>query len=136
MKLLCFLTFGFYSKCTFLRLQHFISPSAYPINSFFFSVVVCIYKNHVFDETFFLLAIVAMITEKCIFPISMANFLTEKSLHQIMQLVNPDYPWNKWNQGVSCSPSLRSETLIIDSKWISIFFFIFNTICYHVAQRI
>ena len=63
MKLLYFLTFGFFSKCTFLRLWHFISPSFYPINSIF-SVAVCIYKTHVSDQAFSLLAIVAVITEK------------------------------------------------------------------------
>ena len=47
-------------------LQHFISPSTYPINSFFL-VAVCIYKTNVSDEAFFLLAIVAMITEKTYF---------------------------------------------------------------------
>ena len=61
----------------------------------------------------------------------MATFVREESLNQIMQLINPDYPWKKWNQikstdknwhkGVSCNPSL--ETLVTDSKWISIFFF-------------
>ena len=63
MNLLCFLTFGFFPKCISLKLRHFISPSTYLIKSIF-SVVVCIYNNHVFDEAFFLLAIVAMIAEK------------------------------------------------------------------------
>ena len=79
MKLLCFSTFGFFSKCTFLRLQHFICPSTYPINSIF-SVVVCIYKIRVFDEVFFLLAIVAMITEKMYFSYLHGNLLLGKNL--------------------------------------------------------
>ena len=66
MKLLWFSTFGLFSKYTFLMLQHFILPTAYQINSIF-SVVVCIYTIHVFDEIFFLLGIVAMITEKMSF---------------------------------------------------------------------
>ena len=36
-----------------------MSPSTYPINSIF-SVVVPIYKNHVFDEAFFLLALLLL----------------------------------------------------------------------------
>ena len=66
MKLLWFSTFGLFSKYTFLMLQHFILPTAYPVNSIF-SVVVCIYTIHGFDEVFFLLAIIAMITEKISF---------------------------------------------------------------------
>ena len=66
-------------------LRHFISPTTYPINSIF-SVVVYIYNFHIFEE-----AVVATITEKYIFPISMATFVSEKS-RQIMQLINPDYP--------------------------------------------
>ena len=61
-----FLTFGFFSRCTFLSLEHFISPTTYPFKSVL-SVVLCIYKIHVFDEALFLLAIVAMITEKMSF---------------------------------------------------------------------
>ena len=66
MKLLYFSTFGFFSKCKFLKLRHFISPTTYPVNSIF-SGVVFIFKIHVFDEAFFLLAIVAMITENVFF---------------------------------------------------------------------
>ena len=40
---------------------HFLSPSAYPINFFF--AVMHMYKIHVFDEAFFFLAEVAMITD-------------------------------------------------------------------------
>ena len=59
--MLCFLTSGpLISKCTFLRLQHFFSPSTCSINSIF-SVVIGIYKIHLFDEAFFLLPTVAMI---------------------------------------------------------------------------
>ena len=36
-----------------------MSPSTYPINSIF-SVVVPIYKNHVFDEAFFLLVLLLL----------------------------------------------------------------------------
>ena len=76
-EILCFLTFEFFSKCTFLRLRHFISCSTYPFNSFF-SEVVWIYKNHVFDEAFFLLAIVAMITEKMYFSYFHGNICKRK----------------------------------------------------------
>ena len=65
-KIVMFFNFWVFSKYSFLRLRHFISPSTDPLHSFF-SVVVCIYKIHVFDEAFFLLAIVATITEKMSF---------------------------------------------------------------------
>ena len=42
---------GFFSKYTFLRLQHFFSLSGYPINS----VPVHINKIHAFDKAFILL---------------------------------------------------------------------------------
>ena len=90
----CFEIIGFSSKCTFLRFQHFILPSTYPINSFF-SVVVCIFKIHVFDEAFSVLTIIAMITEKITFSYFHSNFIREKSLHKIMQIINSDYPWKK-----------------------------------------
>ena len=48
----------FISKCIFLRLRHFFSPSAYPINS-----ILPVYKIHDFDEAFLLLAAVAMMNE-------------------------------------------------------------------------
>ena len=41
----------FFSKCTFLRLRHFVLPISYPINSIF-SLAVRICKIHVFDEAF------------------------------------------------------------------------------------
>ena len=62
-------------KCTFLRLRHFISSSIYPINSIFFSGSI---KNHVSDETFSLLAIVAMITEKMYFSYFYGNIYKRK----------------------------------------------------------
>ena len=65
----------------------FILPSTYPINKIF-SVVVCLYKNHAFDERFLLLAIVAMVTEKMYFC----------------------------HKDVSCSRSLKSGILVTDSK--------------------
>ena len=85
-----FLTFGFFSKCTSLRLRHFIPPSTDLLYSIC-SVVACIYKIYVFDEAFFLLAIVAVITERCIFSISMATFVREnlfiKSCNLLIQII-------------------------------------------------
>ena len=47
---ICFLIFGnFFSECTFLRLSHFFLASCL-FNQLNFSVVVHIYKIHVFDE--------------------------------------------------------------------------------------
>ena len=77
MELLCFLTFGFFSKCPLLRLRHFISPGTDQINSIF-SVVVFICKNHVFDKAFFLDAIIAMITEKKYFSYFHDNLCKRK----------------------------------------------------------
>ena len=128
-----------------MKLRHFISPSTYPVNSIF-SVVVCIYKNRVFDEAFLLLAIVAMITEKMYFSYFHGNLCRRKipsSNHvayqsrQSLEKMESDW-WSllKKNRckGMSCSPSLKSDTLVADSKWI--FFLSFTNICYHVAQRI
>ena len=72
-----FLNFGFFSKCIFFRLRDFVSPSTYPINSIF-SVVVCIYKNHDFDEVFFVFAIVAMVSEKMYFSYFRGNLFKRK----------------------------------------------------------
>ena len=48
-----FLTLGpFFSKHTFLTLQYFFSPSAFPVNVTFL-VVIWIYKIHVFEEVHF-----------------------------------------------------------------------------------
>ena len=128
MKLLCFLTFGFFQNVHFFRLRRFISPSTYPISSIF-PVVVCIYKNHVSYEVCFLSAIVGMITENMFFPISTATVPREKSLHQIMQLINPDYPWKIRNQ-IMFTEVKSSQRCILwpmtkvrdPSKWISIFY--------------
>ena len=61
-----FLTFGFFSKCTFLKLKHYILSST-SWSSQFFSLIVCIHKIHVFDEAFFFLAIAAMATKNMSF---------------------------------------------------------------------
>ena len=140
MKLLCFLTFGFSSKCTFLRLRLFISPRSYLINSIF-RVVVCIYKNHVFDEAFLFLAIFAIMTEKMYFSYFHGNSCRRKihsSNHaayqsKLYRLSDKVY-WRKIvTKAYLCSLSLRLESLATDSKWISIFF---TTIYYHLAQSI
>ena len=83
-KLLCFLTFGFFSKCVFLWLRHFISLRTDPSYSIisvvvyilYISIYVCIIHvlNH---EAYFLLAIVAMITEIMCFSFFMATFVSE-----------------------------------------------------------
>ena len=63
-----FLIFGFFSKCTFqvatFSLAKYLSNQLSLLIQSKLSVVVCTHKIHVFDEAFFLLAIVAMITEK------------------------------------------------------------------------
>ena len=61
--MLCFLTWILFSKCEFLSLQRFFLPSTCPFTSVFL-LVVHIYKIHLFEERFILLAVVAMKTEK------------------------------------------------------------------------
>ena len=67
---------------------------------------------------------------------NLVNFTEEKFLHQIMQLINPVYHWKKRTQRdnvywrkiitkVTCTPSLRSETLVTGSKCIRNYFFYF-----------
>ena len=97
LKLFCFLACGFFPKCTFLRLLHFISPTTYPMNSIF-SVVLCIYKIHVFDEAFFLLAIVTIITKKMSFSYFHGNLRQGKIFSSSYARYNLDYPWKKLNQ--------------------------------------
>lgn len=55
---------------------------------------MCIFKVHVFEEVFFLLATVAMINEKkCLFPGAIVIIATEmNSFIVIMQLINSNYP--------------------------------------------
>ena len=83
----------FFSKCTYLWLRHFTSPSTCPINSIF-SGAVRIYKIHVFDETFSFLETIAMMTEKVSFSCFSDNHLQGNSFMTIMQLVNPKCPQN------------------------------------------
>ena len=81
-----FLLFGlFFSKCTFLRLQSFISLSIkYPINPIF-SVVVRICKIHIFPlEAFFI--------DHCLLPISIATVRETNSLIKIMYSISRNYP--------------------------------------------
>ena len=94
-KIATFLTFWvFFLKCTFLRLQSFISPSIkYTINSVF-SVVVCSCKIHVFKEAFFFLKHFSLIIKKCVLPISMATVVKETNFFmKNMQPISPNYPW-------------------------------------------
>ena len=66
-----FLTFGsFLSKYTFLRLQHFIPPRAYPIN---LSGTLYLIKFLFLIKHIFLLATVTMITEKLPFSYVHSN---------------------------------------------------------------
>ena len=54
----------------------------------FFSVEVCIYKNHVFDEAFFLLLIDAMITEKMYISYFHGNLYKIKSWSLSIQTIH------------------------------------------------
>ena len=78
-----------FSKCTFLRMQHFFLPSTYPIRSIW-SVIQCIYKIHVFNVIFLHLGAFAMINEKCLSPISIATIVREmKSSITFLKPIDP-----------------------------------------------
>ena len=81
------------------------------------------------DEAFFLLVIVAMITENVSLSYFYGTFVREKSFHQIIQLsIQTIFEKKKkesdkrslvkknHHKGVPCSPLLRTETLVIGSK--------------------
>ena len=78
----------FISKCIFLRLRHFFSPSAYPINS-----ILPVYKIHDFDEAFLLLAAVAMIND-FFFSVSMAAIPREANSFITIKTISE----KKWSQ--------------------------------------
>ena len=80
----------FFSKCSFLWLC-----TTYPISSIF-SVLECIYKIHVFDDTLFLLAIVAMITD--IFQFLYQFLLGKKNSFKLCSLSIQTILEKKWNQ--------------------------------------
>ena len=126
-NVVCFHFQVLFSKCTFLRLQHFFSHSTYTINSIF-SAVVRIYNIRTFDDTFFLLAIVAMITEKLSFCFSHSNYCQENKFFQHNYAA---YQFKislkkRSRKGVSFTPLLRTQTLLsfkMQQKllfWISI----------------
>ena len=90
----CFLTFwSILSKCTFLWLQHFFSPSTYPVNSVLL-VVIWKYDTNFLMKHFIFFVAVASITE----IVSFSHFLNNHcwgcySFSTIMQHINPKYPW-------------------------------------------
>ena len=95
-----FLIYEFFSKCAFLRLRHFVSPTIYPINSIF-SVALCICQIHVFDEVFFqyfLLAIISMITEKMSFSCFIDNLCQGKIPSSYYATYQSRLYLKKWNQ--------------------------------------
>ena len=113
------------------------------IQSIQFSVLLQKYRIHVFDEAFFFLVRVAMITEKVVIPVSTATILRGiRSFISSMQLINLNYLWkNRVKQlkaskkycrnGVSSSPLLITQILMMESKrskcipsWILLPFFI------------
>ena len=112
MKLLCFATFWFFSICTFLRLWHFISPTAYPISPIF-SGVVCIYNSHVFNEAFFLLAIVSLIIEKMSFSYVHGNLCQGKIPSSNYAAYHPRLSLKKWNQMIKSTEGKSSQNCIL-----------------------
>ena len=81
-------------------------------------------EDSCFDDAFFLLAIIAMITDKISFSyfydslcwgeISSSNYATYQSRLTLKKMESDRLSLLKKNRhkGVSCSPSLRSETLV------------------------
>ena len=93
-KLLNVTFWPFFSKYTFLKLHHFISPSTYPINSFFFSGSLYLRRfmfliKHISSEQLLIWQL-----KNCLFTISMTTIVREiNSFIKIMRLINPNYPW-------------------------------------------
>ena len=128
--MLCFfLTSGlFFSKCTYLWLRHFTSPSTCPINSIF-SEAVRIYKIHVFDETFSLLLRNHCYDDwKSVFFLflwqpSLGKFIYDN--HAACQPSVPRILKKICCKEVSFSPLLRTQTLKMGSKCSKNTFFYF-----------
>ena len=91
----------FFSKCIFLRLWHFFSPSAYTINLIFF-VVVRMYKISVFDQSFFHSAAVVMIIETITLSRFHSNHCKEnKFFHRNHAACKFKLSLKKWSQTVN-----------------------------------
>ena len=75
--------FNSFSKLTFLKLQQFILPCTYTVNSIFL-VKVRICKIHVLMTCFF--ATVTMITKRCLFLVSMSTTVKATNSSSTVQL--------------------------------------------------
>ena len=124
---ICFLSLGlFFLKCTFLKLRQFLLPKCLS-KLHNFSVVARIYKVPVFDEAFFLLATVPMITGKVRFfqfswQILLRKILPILSSQSCCLSIQTTISLKNWSQtdkdyikncckGVSSTPLLRIQTL-------------------------
>ena len=97
----------------------------FPVNSIF-SVVIRIYKIHVFNEAFFLFATFVMITEKVNFTVFMTILVMETySINTIMLFIQPNYPWtNRVKQkncfkGLSSNPKFSWRRLIVHNQYMN-----------------
>ena len=93
-----FSTFGpFFSKCTFLMLQHFFLPKCQSTQFFQW-----LFKSKWFTfltKHLFIPAIVAIMAENVSFLVFMANIVREIDFfNKIMLFINPNHPWYNWSQ--------------------------------------
>ena len=86
---------SFFLKCLLYRLWHFFLAQCLS-NQFSFSVIVRISKIHVFDEVFFIIAIVPMIREKVyFFCFNINHCLRNKFFHLNQAPYQFKLPWYK-----------------------------------------
>ena len=124
----------FFSKCIFSSLQHFFSPSAYPVNSVFLGKSVCI-RLILFDEAFFILATIAMITKNVTYSSCYCNYFKGNKFfnhnHAAYQSKHIVKGFSKnCIKGVSPTPMVRIQTLTMESKCSKMYFLRFY---YHLS---
>ena len=79
-------------------------------------MALSMYKIHVFDEAFFLLPTVPMMTEMRLFLVSIATNVNEtNSFNTIMKLINPNNHW-RWTQ----TEEGYSKILLLDESSTSL----------------
>ena len=141
-----FLSLGLlFLKCTFLKLRQFLLPKCLS-KLHNFSVVARIYNVPVFDEAFFLLATVPMITRKVRFFQFSWQILLRKILPSSQSYclsIQTTIFLKNWSQtdkdyikncckGVSSTPLLRIQTLTMgqNAATISLFLFLLQPVIY------
>ena len=103
---------SFFKKCTFLRLQSFISQSIkYPIN-LVFSVEVCIFLMKRFSSW----SIFHWSFKKCLLTISIATVVKETNFFiKVMHYISPNYPWENRAKKIKSAEEKLSPSCILGS---------------------